>query len=87
MLVVGVVLLFVFAVWDFKFASRPVIPFRFVRNRTVVIGSLVGFFDFVRSQYSGVDIVNPNIIYIALFLPHFHLSLCLCRRRQALVPC
>lgn len=47
MLVVGIVLLFVFALWDLRFAKRPVIAPRFVRNPSVVLASLIGFFDFV----------------------------------------
>ena len=47
MLVVGVASLFAFAYWDMKVAKRPVIPPRFVRNRSIVFASFVGFFDFV----------------------------------------
>ena len=50
MLVIGCVLLCLFAVWDLRFASRPVIAPRFLRNRSVVFASLIGFFDFVRSS-------------------------------------
>jgi len=54
MLVVGVVLLVVFAIWDLHFASRPVIAPRFVRNRSVVCASLIGFFDFVSFLFFGM---------------------------------
>lgn len=47
MLVVGCVLLLVFAVWDFRFAKRPVVALRFLRNRAVLAASWIGFFDFV----------------------------------------
>ena len=47
MLVLGIILLFVFAVWDFGYATRPVIPPRFIKNRTIVIAASVGFIDFV----------------------------------------
>lgn len=47
MLVTGVILLFVFAAWDFGYASRPVIPPRFIKNKTIVIAASVGFIDFV----------------------------------------
>lgn len=47
MLVIGVVLLFVFAYWDLRVATRPVIAPRFLKNRSVVLASLIGFFDFV----------------------------------------
>lgn len=47
MLVVGIVSLFLFAVWDMKFAAKPVIPFRFLRNRSVTLICLINFFSFV----------------------------------------
>ena len=47
MLVIGVASLFAFAYWDMKVAKRPVLPPRFIRNRSVVFASFVGFFDFV----------------------------------------
>lgn len=43
----GLVLLLLFGVWDLRYAPRPVIAPRFVRNRSVVFASCVGFFDFV----------------------------------------
>jgi hypothetical protein len=47
MLVVGIVLLLVYGLWDFKYAKRPVIPMRFIKNRGVLGAALIGFFDFV----------------------------------------
>ncbi|KAI0742109.1 MFS general substrate transporter [Daedaleopsis nitida] len=47
MLVSGWVLLPMFAVWDTKFAKRPVIPRRFLLNRTVLCAAWIGFFDFL----------------------------------------
>ncbi|KAJ7775031.1 drug:h+ antiporter [Mycena metata] len=43
----GIVLIPVFAWWDFKWAKYPVIPFRFVTNRSVVGASLIGALDFM----------------------------------------
>ena len=48
MLVVGIVLLFVFAAWEVWCAKRPVVPLRFLRNRTFVGATWMCFFDFVR---------------------------------------
>ena len=48
MIVVGCVLLPVFAFWDIYFAKRPVFPRRFLTNRSVVFAAWIGFFDFVR---------------------------------------
>ena len=47
MIVVGCILLPVFALWDIYFAKRPVFPRRFLTNRSVTIASWIGFFDFV----------------------------------------
>ncbi|TBU41144.1 MFS general substrate transporter [Dichomitus squalens] len=47
MLVLGWILLPVFALWDIKFAKRPVIARRFLTNRTVVFVAFIGFFDFL----------------------------------------
>ncbi|CDO70201.1 hypothetical protein BN946_scf184942.g1 [Trametes cinnabarina] len=46
MIVVGCVLLPAFAMWDIFMAKRPVFPRRFLKNRSVVIASWIGFFDF-----------------------------------------
>ena len=49
MLVVGIFLLFVFVAWEIWGAKRPVIPFRFLKNRTFVGAIWMVFFDFVRT--------------------------------------
>ncbi|KAG2031329.1 hypothetical protein BDR03DRAFT_1030605, partial [Suillus americanus] len=65
MFVMGIVLLVMFAVWDLRYASRPVIAPRFVRNRSVVCAALIGFFDFMSFfltytyLYSFVLVVKP----------------------------
>ncbi|KAG2753577.1 MFS general substrate transporter [Suillus brevipes Sb2] len=65
MLAMGVVLLAVFAVWDLRYATMPVIAPRFVRNRSVVCAACIGFFDFMSFYltftylYSFVLVVKP----------------------------
>lgn len=65
MLAMGVVLLAVFAVWDLRYATMPVIAPRFVRNRSVVCAACIGFFDFMSFYltytylYSFVIVVKP----------------------------
>ncbi|KAG6908911.1 hypothetical protein DXG01_002792 [Tephrocybe rancida] len=65
MIVVGCVLVPVFAFYDFKFAEYPVIPRRFVMNRSVVIASAIGAFDFISFYisytylYSYIVVVKP----------------------------
>ena len=50
MFVLGWVLLPLFALWDLRYAKRPVIARRFLVNRTVVCAAWIGFFDFVRGD-------------------------------------
>lgn len=57
MVVLGWTLLPVFAIWDVKFAKRPVIARRFLSNRTVLCAAWIGFFDFVRVP---VDLLLPR---------------------------
>lgn len=47
MIVIGCILVPVYAVWDTKFAKYPVIPVRFIRNRSIFFAALIGAFDFV----------------------------------------
>ncbi|KAL0953094.1 hypothetical protein HGRIS_004365 [Hohenbuehelia grisea] len=65
MIVVGVILIPFFAIWDWKFAKHPVIPRRFTVNRSVVGACLIGFFDFASFYltftylFSFVIVVKP----------------------------
>jgi MFS family permease len=64
-LIAGIVLLAVFAIWDLRYASRPVIAPRFIKNRSVVCAAFIGFFDFMSYfltytyLYSFVLVVKP----------------------------
>ncbi len=51
MVVIGCVLFPLIGPWEFKFTKFPVVPWRYVKNRSVVGASLIGFFDFVRSPW------------------------------------
>ena len=55
MLVVGIFLIFVFAVWETWAAKRPVVPLRFLTNRTFVGATWMCFFDYV-SLYPNSDV-------------------------------
>ena len=46
-IVIGGLLIPVFLLWDFKTAKYPVIAPRFCFDRSVVLASLIGAFDFV----------------------------------------
>ncbi|TFK64325.1 MFS general substrate transporter, partial [Pluteus cervinus] len=65
MLVVGIVLIPAFGVWDSKYAKYPVIPKRFLVNRGVVIAAAIGMFDFMSFYltftylFSFVIVVKP----------------------------
>ncbi|KAF7338159.1 hypothetical protein MVEN_02040800 [Mycena venus] len=43
----GLIFIPIFVLWDFRWAKYPVIPFRFVVNRSVVGASLIGALDFM----------------------------------------
>lgn len=47
MVVGGVVALPAFVYWELKRAKFPIVPFRLLRNRTVLSACIVNFFDFV----------------------------------------
>jgi MFS family permease len=47
MVVIGVLLLPAFAVYEWKVATFPVIPSRFLKNKAVTVAAAIGFFDFV----------------------------------------
>lgn len=50
MLVLGFVLIPLFVFYEWKYAKHPVVPKRFVTNRSFVIATTIGFFDFVRDN-------------------------------------
>ncbi len=60
MLVVGCVLLLFIAPWEAKVAKYPVLPGRFLKNKSIVGASLIGFFDFVGAQYLPVCLVSAE---------------------------
>ncbi|KAK0471517.1 drug:h+ antiporter [Armillaria novae-zelandiae] len=65
MVVIGCILFPLIGPWEFKFAKFPVVPWRYVKNRSVVGASLIGFFDFISFYltyvylYSFVLVVKP----------------------------
>ncbi|KAF4609696.1 hypothetical protein D9613_012060 [Agrocybe pediades] len=65
MIVIGCVLVPVYAIWDTKFAKHPIIPMRFVKNRSILFAALIGGFDFISFYisysylYSFIVIVKP----------------------------
>lgn len=62
MLVVGVVLLVAFLVWDIKFAKKPYVPSR-MANRTVIAACLIQIFDFI--EYSVFTVFFPSYLQVA----------------------
>ncbi|KAG9099375.1 hypothetical protein FRC06_005345 [Ceratobasidium sp. 370] len=47
MLTVGPTILILFGIYEWKFASHPIVPMKFLRNKAIVGAALIGFFDFV----------------------------------------
>lgn len=64
-IVIGIVLIPVFILYEWKVARYPVIPKRFLTNRSVVIALIIGSFDFISFYlsytylYSFVFVVKP----------------------------
>ncbi|KAF9269901.1 drug:h+ antiporter [Marasmius fiardii PR-910] len=64
MIVVGFVILFGFVVWE-RWVEYPVIPGKFMKNRSVMLAAFIGFFDFVSFYltftylYSFILVVKP----------------------------
>ncbi|KIK62249.1 hypothetical protein GYMLUDRAFT_242928 [Collybiopsis luxurians FD-317 M1] len=74
LVVVGCVLLPVCSIWDLRYAKYPVIPPRLFKNRSVIIVSLIGAFDFCSYflttvyLYSFVLVVRPwSLLYATYF--------------------
>lgn len=66
MIVLGPIFLIAFGIYEWKFSPKPLAPGRFLKNPSVVIASLIGFFDFVSFYltytylYSFVYITQPS---------------------------
>ncbi|KAG9042123.1 hypothetical protein FS837_011259 [Tulasnella sp. UAMH 9824] len=66
MIVLGPIFLIAFGIYEWKFSPKPLAPARFLKNPSVVIASLIGFFDFVSFYltytylYSFVYITQPS---------------------------
>ncbi|KAJ3991686.1 drug:h+ antiporter [Lentinula boryana] len=74
LIVLGGVLLPICGVWDVCYAKYPVIPPRFFKNRSVIIVSLIGAFDFCSYfltavyLYSFIIVVKPwSLLYATYF--------------------
>ena len=85
MLVIGVVILFVFIVWDTRFARRPIVPTRFLTNRAFIGAAWIGFFDFVSFYltntylYSFILVVKPwSLIDVTYFTSTQTVALTVC---------
>ncbi|ETS85312.1 Siderophore iron transporter mirA [Pestalotiopsis fici W106-1] len=63
MLVVGIAITIAFFVWDVKFAAKPFVPFRMIRERTVVAACLLSILDFF--HYSCFTIFFPSYLQVA----------------------
>ncbi|KAF4460949.1 major facilitator [Fusarium albosuccineum] len=63
MLVIGVVVVAVFFVWDAKFAKVPFLPFRMIKERTVIAACVLSMLDFF--HYSCFTIFFPSYLQVA----------------------
>ncbi|CAI4214135.1 unnamed protein product [Parascedosporium putredinis] len=62
MLVVGIVVLCVFLVWDTRFAKTPFVPFRMIREKTVIAACLLSLLDFF--HYSTFTLFFPSYLQV-----------------------
>ncbi|CAG8017199.1 unnamed protein product [Penicillium salamii] len=63
MLVLGVVFLAAFFVWDAWFAKKPFVPYRMINNRTVAAACLLGMLDFF--HYSVFSVFFTSYLQVA----------------------
>lgn len=62
-LIVGILVIVAFFVWDVKFAACPFVPFRMIRERTVVAACLLSMLDFF--HYSCFTLFFPSYLQVA----------------------
>lgn len=62
MLVLGCVILVAFGIWDGKWAQKPIVSYRMMKNRTVTAACLLGAFDFL--GYSTFTIFFPSYLQV-----------------------
>lgn len=67
MIVFGVVLLVVFFIWDTKYAQKPFVPYRMIRERTVIAACFIGLVDFV--AYAALATFFSSYLQVA---GHYH---------------
>lgn len=72
MLVVGVAVLACFFIWDARFAKSPFVPFRMIKERTVVAACLLSILDFF--HYACFTIFFPSYLQVAADLSAGHAS-------------
>ncbi|KAH8425114.1 uncharacterized protein LDX57_002863 [Aspergillus melleus] len=63
MVVLGVVLLIAFLVWDAWFAKKPFVPYRMINNRTVAAACVLGALDFF--HYSVFSVFFTSYLQVA----------------------
>ncbi|KAL2421130.1 Siderophore iron transporter mirA [Exophiala dermatitidis] len=67
MIVIGVILLAVFFVWDTRYAQKPFVPYRMIRERTVIAACFIGLVDFV--AYGALATFFSSYLQVA---GHYH---------------
>ncbi|GKU06521.1 major facilitator [Fusarium langsethiae] len=63
MLVIGIIVIAAFFVWDTKFAKVPFVPFRMIKERTVVAACVLSMLDFF--HYSCFTLFFPSYLQVA----------------------
>lgn len=63
MVVLGAVLCVAFGLWDYFFAKKPFIPFRLIRDRTIIAACCLCILDFM--HYSLFSVFFPSYLQVA----------------------
>jgi MFS family permease len=63
MVVIGAILFVAFIVWDYFFAKKPFIPFRLIKDRTIIAACTLCILDFM--HYSLFSVFFPSYLQVA----------------------
>ncbi|KAH7362739.1 major facilitator superfamily domain-containing protein [Plectosphaerella cucumerina] len=63
MVVIGAILFVAFVVWDYFFAKKPFIPFRLIKDRTIIAACTLCILDFI--HYSLFSVFFPSYLQVA----------------------
>jgi hypothetical protein len=63
MVVVGAILFITFLIWDGFFAKKPFVPFKLIRQQTIIAACVMSMLDFM--HYSLFSVFFPSYLQVA----------------------